>query len=401
MQMIDETEESLCVRLAAGAGTAPDILRTLSREGAVTVRAAVAMNMAAPADVNQMLARDSDDRVRALLARKLAGQVPNMMAPGQVSLQGHDILAALAEDAAVRVRSAIADVVKQMPEAPRALILLLARDAVVVVSDPIIRLSPVLTPDDLLSLLASPTTAATAVSVAHRPNLSEVIADAVATTADSAAIRALLANRSAAIREATLDALIASAPAHTDWHSPLVDRPVLPAHAARALAEIVATQLLETLSNRADIDPALAMDLRHRLDERLAPTKQAVSLPADLTADEAMDQAHAMRADGRLTEDLVIEAVQRGETRLAAAMLAAAANVPLSVIDRAASLRSAKGLISLVWEAGFSMRVAESLQAMLGQLAPSAILPAGPGGAFPLASEEMRWQLDFLKRMGR
>ena len=401
MQMIDETEESLCVRLAAGAGTAPEILRTLAREGAVTVRAAVAMNMAAPADVNQMLARDSDDRVRALLARKLAGQVPNRMAPGQVSLQGHDILAALAEDAAVRVRSAIADVVKQMPEAPRALILLLARDAVVVVSDPIIRLSPVLTPDDLLSLLASPTTAATAVSVARRPDLSEVIADAVAATADSAAIRALLSNPSAAIREATLDALIANAPSHTDWHSPLVHRPVLPTHAARALAKIVATQLLDTLSNRADMDPALAMDLRHRLDERLAPTKQALSLPAGLTADEAMDQAHAMRAEGRLTEDLVIEAVQRGETRFAAAMLAAAANVPLSVIDRAASLRSAKGLISLVWEAGFSMRVAGPLQAMLGQLAPSAILPAGPGGAFPLASEEMRWQLDFLKRMGR
>ena len=401
MQMIDETEESLCVRLAAGAGTAPDILRTLSREGAVTVRAAVAMNMAAPADVNQMLARDSDDRVRALLARKLAGQVPDSMAPGQVSLQGHDILAALAEDAAVRVRSAIADVVKQMPEAPRALILLLARDAVVVVSDPIIRLSPVLTPDDLLSLLASPPTAATAVSVACRPNLSEVIADAVAATADNAAIRALLSNPSAAIREATLDALIADTPSHTDWHAPLVDRPVLSAHAARALAEIVATQLLETLSNRADLDPTLAMDLRQRLDERLASTKPAVFLPAGMTAEEAMDQAHALRADGRLTEDLVIEAVQQGETRLAAAMLAAAANVPLSVIDRAASLRSAKGLISLVWEAGFSMRVAESLQAMLGQLAPSAILPAGPGGAFPLASEEMRWHLDFLKRMGR
>lgn len=82
-------------------------------------------------------------------------------------------------------------------------------------------------------------------------------------------------------------------------------------------------------------------------------------------------------------------------------MLAVAADVALSVVDRAVSLRSAKALISLVWEAGFSMRVAGPLQAMLTHLAPSAILSPGPGGAFPLATEEMRWQLDFLKRMGR
>ena len=38
---------------------------------------------------------------------------------------------------------------------------------------------------------------------------------------------------------------------------------------------------------------------------------------------------------------------------------------------------------------------------MLTNLAPSATLPAGPDGEFPLAVEEMRWQLDFLTQMGR
>jgi hypothetical protein len=207
------------------------------------------------------------------------------------------------------VRAAIADVVKQMPEAPRTLILRLARDTALVVSDPVIRQSPILTSDDLLSLLASPPAAATAVSVAHRPDLTEAISDAIAATADSGAIRTLLTNRSAAIREATLDALIAHAPCHTDWHSPLVNRPALPIRAARALSEIVAAELLDTLASRADLEPGLAMDLR----QRLAPPREAVSAQAGLTAAQALEETYALRADGRLTEDAISEAVRRCE----------------------------------------------------------------------------------------
>ena len=404
----DESEEALCVRLGAGTETAPEILRALAREGSVTVRAAVAMNAAAPADADQQLANDGDERSRALLARKLAIRAPGMAAPeaGKAGLSGTDrqamdALVVLTADRAVRVRAAIADVVKQMPDAPRTLILQLARDTVVAVSDPIIRLSPVLEPDDLLRLLADPPNVVATLSVAQRPNLSEAVSDAIAATADSTAIRALLSNNSAAIREATLDALIAIAPSNTEWHSPLVNRPVLPARSARALSEIVANQLLETLVNRPDLDPDVTSDLRHRLAARLDPQPVMPVGQHEPTAEEALAEAQALHREGALYEETVIEAVRRGEARRVAAMLAVAANVPLSVIDRAASLRSAKGVISLVWQAGFSMRIAGPLQAMLAHLAPSAILHAGPGGAFPLAAEEMRWQLDFLKRMRR
>jgi hypothetical protein len=85
----------------------------------------------------------------------------------------------------------------------------------------------------------------------------------------------------------------------------------------------------------------------------------------------------------------------------AAALLAVAAGMPISVVDRASSLRSAKGLVSLVWQAGFTMRVAVALQTLLARTAPEAVLTAGPSGGFPLAIEEMRWQLEFLGRMGR
>ena len=81
-------------------------------------------------------------------------------------------------------------------------------------------------------------------------------------------------------------------------------------------------------------------------------------------------------------------------------MLAVAAQVPLAEVDRAATLRSPKALVSLVWKAGFSMRVAGPVQSLLGRLGPAGILTETAGG-FPLGIEEMSWQLELLSRNGR
>jgi uncharacterized protein (DUF2336 family) len=366
-------------------------------------RIRVSAASAPPPEVDRVLATDADERVRVLLARKLAALSGTLLEPDRerLSRQARVMLAHLVEDEAERVRAAIADVVKQMPNAPRELILRLARDTAVTVSDPVIRLSPLLTAEDLLALLAAAPSPTTTLSVARRPDLNEALSDAIAATADTAAIRALLANPSAAIRETTLDQLIARAAAHVDWHEPLVQRPMLSPRAARALSEIVSTQLLDVLATRADLDPGVFRELRALLAERLAHPPGGTPSRADSTAEQVLAEAQALAVDGRLTEAVVLGTIRRGEARSAAALLAVAADVAVSVVDRAATLRSAKGLVSLVWRAGFSMQVAGPLQALLARLPPAQILPPGPDCTFPLAVEEMRWQLDFLSRMGR
>ena len=228
------------MRLGASRNRRPICCRSLAADPAVTVRAAVALNIAAPAGADRLLARDRDERVRTLLARKLANLLPSLPDAERDRLQQHalQVLAALVEDEAVRVRAAIADVVKDMPQAPRDLILRLAHDSAVPVSEPVIRLSPLLTTEDLLALLGAAPHAATAAAVAARTGLNETLSDAVAATADDTAIGAMLANRSAAIREATLDTLVSRAADRADWHAPLVRRPVLSSAAARALSEM-------------------------------------------------------------------------------------------------------------------------------------------------------------------
>ena len=382
------------VRLAAHPGTPPHLLQRLAVDPDVMVRAAVAMNRAATPALHAILTTDGDERVRALLAAKIAHLLPGLAGAEHAQAAQHvrAALSALVEDEAVRVRAAIAEAVKAMPGAPRELILRLAADPALPVCDPVIRLSPLLTDGDLLALLASPPHRQAPRSVAARPGLGARVADAIAARADSATIRALLQNHSAAIQEATLDALVARAAGQPGWHEPLVRRPGLSKAAARALSAMVASGLLQVLADRADLDPALAAELRRRLAARL----DAPPAPHGET-DDPVPALRRLHAGGGLTEATLLDAVRAGDLRRAAAALAVASGLPLAAVERAAHLRSAKALVSLAWRAGFSMRAAMSMQTVLGQIGTGDLVAALPGGGFPLTDTEMAWQIEVLE----
>jgi Uncharacterised protein conserved in bacteria (DUF2336) len=161
----------------------------------------------------------------------------------------------------------------------------------------------------------------------------------------------------------------------------------------------VATHLLETLAGRGDLDARTQAALQARLVER-REAQPSLETDGELTTEQALRVAHLLADQHRLDEAALVEALRTGRPRLATAMLAVAAVVPLSVVERAAALRSAKGLVSLAWSAGFTMRGASALQVAIGNLSPSAMLAPAADSGFPLSVEEMRWQLDFLRRTG-
>ena len=388
------------VRLAVNPATSRGQLAGLVADGSVTVRAALALNPCVPAMGQHRLAADADERVRLLLARKLGSALPSLSAPAQAELRDRTvaILSGLVRDEAVRVRAVIAAALASLPDAPRDAILALAEDSAIEVSEPVLRLSPLLSADDLMALLAAPPHHRTATAIACRAGLPERVADTIAAGADSPAIRSLLANRSAAIREATLDTLIARAAAEPEWHAPLVRRPRLSDQAARALSEIVAGQLLGELAARTDLSVEVVASIR----QVLARGQNRPGQDDDAQTDEQL-LLMARRMDGRgeLDEASLLARLRAGEGRQAAAMLAVAAGVTLEVVQRATMLRSAKALTSLVWKAGFSASAAGPVQTALGKVAPAIALRATRSGEFPLSSEEMGWQLDFLAGNGR
>ena len=259
--------------------------------------------------------------------------------------------------------------------------------------------SPVLTDDDLLDIIATSPVAGALAAISRRQGVPVAVADAIAATDDTAAIAELLANKSAQIREETLDRLADRAADFESWHRPLVERPHLSAKAAQRLARFVASSLLESLASRHDLDAetakAVALVVRRRLDEMAAVGPAKAEAKREVDAAVAMVRARQLLAAGTLDESTVDTALSGGDSAFVEAALSLLSGLPLTVVHKTVSLQSAKGIVAVTWKAKLSPALAVQLQGKLLRL-PSTRVLRPVGGDFPLSAKEMDWQIEFL-----
>ncbi|MBM3564763.1 MAG: DUF2336 domain-containing protein, partial [Alphaproteobacteria bacterium] len=383
------------------------------------VRRAIAGNEASPMHADLLLARDADESVRGGLAAKIARIAPGLTAPEQdrIRKMAYEAVEILARDQATRVRHVLAEALKDIADAPAPVIRRLAEDAELIVCEPILSFSPVLTDEDLIEIIAGNPVVGARAAIARRGNLREKVSDAIAASDDIAAIAALLGNRSAQIREETLDRIVDRAADIESWHQPLVDRPVLPRKAAARIARFVADSLIDQLQERQDLSGDVLEEIRavvrRRIDEgdlpqpgpdgKLAGGKK----PGDdkRTEDESiadpLGRARALHKQGRLDEETVAAAARGGNRAFAAAALAVRASLDPAIADKAFQERSAKGLTALTWKAGFSARLAELIQSKLGAIPPRDVLRPRGDGTYPLTADELEWQIGFLTDLAK
>lgn len=391
-RILEEGPLAARAALAVNPAAPPEALYYLMADRSPAIRAAVAANPASPHQTYAILAGDEDQGVRQALADRLAEIAPGL-GPAQqdrLSQAAWAALARLAEDVAEEIRATVAEAVKDLPTAPHALVLCLARDASPRVADPVLRLCPLLTEEDLLCLVAAPPVAATLTAIARRPAISEAVAEALVATGDPAGIAALLGNRSAAIRESTLDALVVQAAEHTAWQEPLVRRPDLPPRAALALAEFVADSLLTPLAQRPDLPGPIVARIRRAVATRLAGTPRKGETP-----DDAASRAGMLLQAGALDDDVLLHAARGGEGHFVATALTGLAGVPREAVEQAVATRCAKSLAGLCRKAGLTEATAEAVIALLAPGAPQAEASV----AMSLVGEgELRWRIDALSR---
>ncbi|MDB5415887.1 MAG: uncharacterized protein JWR10_4222 [Rubritepida sp.] len=242
------------IALAGRPDAAPELLVLLATDEADAVRLTVAENVSAPSHADRLLAQDAVAIIRVSLARKLAAQAAELaegLSDRRIRL-AWDALLLLAQDLRNEVRHAVADTLADMPDAPHDLVLALARDAALLVCEPLIRLSGVLTEEDLLGLVRTPPGAASCTAVARRLQLAEPVCDAVVASGDIPAMAALLRNPTAQIAEGTLGRLVDLAGQHLHLREPLAWRPVLPALLVPRLAELLAEEILAQLAAETD-----------------------------------------------------------------------------------------------------------------------------------------------------
>ncbi|WP_137124944.1 DUF2336 domain-containing protein [Roseomonas sp. HF4] len=377
--------------LAADPAAPPEALYYLVGDAEPAVRSAVAANPATPPHGYAALAADEEAAVRSALARRLATLAPGLP-PAQsdrLADMAWSALAQLAADTAEEIAATIAEALAGLPGAPRDLVRRIAADRRIRVAGPVLRLSPLLTEDDLLGLVAAPPVAATLTAIARRPAISEQVADALVETGDAAAIAALLGNGSAALRESTLDALVVQAAERTAWQEPLVRRPALPPRAAVALAAFVAEDLLALLAARTDLPAAAAAAIRATVATRIAGPVRTGE-----TAEDAAARAAMLRDAGALDETAMQRAAEAGQAAFVAAGLALLSRLPRQAVDQAIATRCAKSIAGMCGRAGLGTAAARAVVALLA--------PGMPGFATVapdlVGDGELRWRVDALAR---
>ncbi len=409
-QLVQSAHSADRRRVAVNHHVRPEFLYFLATDPDKSVRVAVAANEATPVQADLVLAKDGDEQVRADLALKIASLAPELgpSETDRLKAMTYEVLEILINDQATRVRRIVAETLKEMPNAPANVVQRLARDPELSVAGPVLQYSPVLTERDLLDIVRQLPIPGAAAAIARRQRLSPNVAEAIGAGDDVDAITALLSNESAQIREDTLDRLVERAPHYPSWHRPLVGRPQLSAEAAKKLARFVARDLLDRLRARTDLPAEALGELEHIVLERLETEKPAAAAePAPAksarppeTKSALMEEARRLNADGKLKEDLLVDALIGARLGFVEAGLAVLSAMPIGVIEKITSAQSAKGITALVWKAGLPMRFAVRLQTVLARIPVSQTLKPRMDGGFPLSPDALQWQIDFFMDMG-
>lgn len=384
----------------------PEILYFLAEDTDEEVRRIVANNTAAPHQTDLILVKDGDDKVRAGLASKIATAAPGLSANEQdkVRKSTHAVLELLAKDQIKVVRQVLADVIKDVADAPVDIIKTLAGDVEIDVSGPVLEHSPVLTDDDLVEIIETSAAEGALNAIARRNNLQHTVADAIVASDDNSAISDLLGNNSAQIREQTINDLIDRAPGVELWHQPLVARTTLPNGAAVRMARFLADNLLSELQERSDMDAATLRRVKSVVEDRLgngSDMEQPISQAAQdfLKVDPPLNMVMRLFNARKLDSEMVEKALMSSDHGFVFAALVVKAGIEPDVGKTIFKEQNPKGILSLCWKAHLPAKMAGQVQQRMGRIPPADVVAADSAQEYPLSDEEMNWQLEFFREM--
>lgn len=259
-------------------------------------------------DVEALLADPAPAR-RAKVVQQLAVDINTDRLSGPEWALALDIMRTMAADAETIVRQAVATSLKNSQHLPRDVAVTLAKDDAVVAT-PILENSPVLTDDDLMSVLAEGN-GNKQVAIAKRPAVSQVVAAAVIDTGNAAAVTTLVGNEGAALNEDLFQRTIDRYSRFETVKAAMVHRSELPVTISERLVALVSDRLKVVLASRHALPADLASDIL--LDARERATVGLLSKgTSDNDTHALVSQLHAR---GRLTPSLVLRALCLGDVR--------------------------------------------------------------------------------------
>jgi uncharacterized protein (DUF2336 family) len=273
-------------------------------------------------DVEKLLA-DPSPAARADTAVKVAQAYGGVGLSDAERALAQAIIAALARDAEIAVRRALAEHLRDNPDLPRATAQRLARD-VAEVATPILQFSPVLSDADLIELLQA-VSPRHQCAIAGRRRVSAHLAEALVERAAEPAVAVLMGNPGAGVGLALVGQALDRFPDSRAVGEAVAQRPGLPPKFAARLLGQVSAALRETLIERYRIPPAQAAEMMMQVRERTL-----LGLLGEGAAPEALGALVAdLQAQDQLDAGLVLRALAGGDIAFFEQALAQLARVPL------------------------------------------------------------------------
>ncbi len=234
-----------------------------------------------------------------------------------------DIFHAMLADAAVRVRSALSESLKENPNVPHDVAVSLAKD-VDEVALPMIKSSSVLSDEDLIAIVET-RGADLQKAVASRETVSASVADKLADTGNEDVVATLVANNGADISEETFDKVIDEFGENEKINEPIVMRDKLPIDVSERLVTLVSEKLQQHILSNHEVSASIATDLL--LESR---EKATVSLLDDEnSASDVVTLVNQLYNNERLTPTLVLRALCMGDTTFFEVALAKMSGIPV------------------------------------------------------------------------
>ncbi|MEO3429701.1 DUF2336 domain-containing protein [Pelagibius sp. CAU 1746] len=297
---------------------------------------------------------------------QLAAGLGKAMAKGGLTAEEKavalEVLKTLIRDTEVEVRRTLAEHIKSSPLLPREIALRLARD-VEAVAVPILQSSPVLTDEDLLSIISDGDPAKQR-AIAGRDALSEAVSGALIDTGQKSVIEILLANDSAEISDVSYRSLLDAFGGDGAIQELMVERPVLPFPVKERLVCLVSKALQARIIQKHALPPALVEQLGQHGRER-ALLQSLAALKGGREIDTAVSRL--ARTKG-LTPTLLLRALSAGLLEFFGAGMAALARVPSANAQNALRKAGTPALNSLYARTRLPAQLQPAFQIMLEEV---------------------------------
>jgi uncharacterized protein (DUF2336 family) len=267
------------------------------------------------------LVRGEQDEDRALAAQKICTHVDVADMTDAERAAANDILQLISRDAAELVRRALAVTLRQSDNLPHDIAVKLAQD-IDSVAAPVLVSSPVLTDEDLISVLKE-TSSDKRCAIAARDEIQPAVVHEILETGDARAVGITAANNGARFDDEGYQTALKDFGDDIDVMDAFVARSQLPLEITEKLIAHISDQALDRLVKNHALPPQLAVEISEGARERAT---------VDLVdqAGLAPDPIHfvqQLRMNGRLTPSLILRSLLRGHVSFVEHALAELAGV--------------------------------------------------------------------------